>query len=331
MDRWAIPLGIAGSVLVLVYLVAGGPYATQLAIVLATVLPAGLVLYGGAARRRADDVRAQRALIEEAAGRSERADEDLRERVAELVTLNELAAAAGSTLDRDELLDWLARQPLLHVEESLGYCMVHAGLLPGWSIAAALDLAREAQPWLLPPGIAAVAGPCPQEPDELTSELAPALRARAIVGVFTRLRVCTAAGRMNWSFKGPAEHCPPGFSPWFAHPDRQARGLGVIFGHWAALHGQTQVYRQSLKQARDVLDSQFNAENPESRALLARIDELATQPVEVKTPDLGASLEALQAYLQRSQRLADPKAAAAPEADPSQDPEAAPPVEGQGQ
>jgi signal transduction histidine kinase len=105
VDRWAIPLGIVASVLVLAYLVAGGPYATQVAIVLATVLPAGLVLYGSAARRRAGDVRAQQALTEAAYGRSERANVDLQERVAELVTLNELAAAAGSTLDRNELLD----------------------------------------------------------------------------------------------------------------------------------------------------------------------------------------------------------------------------------
>ena len=105
MDRWAILLGVAASVLVLAYLVAGGPYATQVAIVLATVLPAGLVLYGSAARRRSEDVRAQQALTEAAYGRSEQANVDLQERVAELVTLNELAAAAGSTLDRDELLD----------------------------------------------------------------------------------------------------------------------------------------------------------------------------------------------------------------------------------
>ncbi len=155
---------------------------------------------------------------------------------------------AGDTLaailhasDRDELLGWLARQPLLHVDEALGYCMVHAGLLPGWTIAEALERAREAQPWLLPPGIAGVAGPCPVEPEEITEELSPALRARAIIGAFTRLRVCTAGGRMNWSFKGPAEQCPPGFAPWFAHPTRKARSLGILFGHWAALHGQTQV------------------------------------------------------------------------------------------
>jgi signal transduction histidine kinase len=105
VDRWAIPLGIAASVVVLVYLIAGGPYATQVAIVLATHLPAGLVLYGTAARRRAGDVRAQQGLTEDAYRRSERANEELKERIAELMTLNELAGAAGSTLDRDELVD----------------------------------------------------------------------------------------------------------------------------------------------------------------------------------------------------------------------------------
>jgi signal transduction histidine kinase len=105
VDRWAVLLGIAASALVLAYLVSGGPYAGQVAIVLATLLPAGLVLYGGAARRRAEDVRAQQAMAEEAYRRSERANLDLKDRVAELMTLNELAGAAGSTLDRDELLD----------------------------------------------------------------------------------------------------------------------------------------------------------------------------------------------------------------------------------
>jgi signal transduction histidine kinase len=105
VDRWAIPLGITGSVLVLVYLVVRGPAAESVAIVLATLLPAGLVLYGAAARRRASDVRAQQLLAEEAHRRSERANDDLKDRIAELMTLNELAGAAGSTLDRDELLD----------------------------------------------------------------------------------------------------------------------------------------------------------------------------------------------------------------------------------
>ena len=45
--------------------------------------------------------------------------------------------------DRDDLLDWLRRQPLCHVEG--GYCMVHAGLLPQWTVAEARELALEVE------------------------------------------------------------------------------------------------------------------------------------------------------------------------------------------
>ena len=41
--------------------------------------------------------------------------------------------------DRDKLVDWLRTRPMLHAEG--GYAMVHAGLLPGWSVAKALKLA----------------------------------------------------------------------------------------------------------------------------------------------------------------------------------------------
>jgi signal transduction histidine kinase len=105
VDRRAVAFGILGSAAVLVYLVARGPAWDSVAVVLAVLLPAGLVLYGGAARGRSSALRAAKGQTEQAYRRSEEANQDLQERVAELMTLNELAAAAGSTLDRDELLD----------------------------------------------------------------------------------------------------------------------------------------------------------------------------------------------------------------------------------
>src|SRR5260221_161038 len=45
--------------------------------------------------------------------------------------------------DRDELLTWLRGLPLMHADGE--YTMVHAGLLPSWSVRKALDLAREAE------------------------------------------------------------------------------------------------------------------------------------------------------------------------------------------
>jgi signal transduction histidine kinase len=105
LDRRAIALGVVGSAVVLGYLLARGPAWESIAVVLAAILPAGLVLYGGAARGRSGALRTAQQQTEQAYLRSERSNLDLQERLAELMTLNELAAAAGSTLDRDELLD----------------------------------------------------------------------------------------------------------------------------------------------------------------------------------------------------------------------------------
>ena len=86
-------------------MLARGPYWQEIAVILATLVPAGLVLYGGTARRRDRDLRTQQVLTDRAHSRTADANVALQQRVAELVTLNELGVAAGSTLDRDELLD----------------------------------------------------------------------------------------------------------------------------------------------------------------------------------------------------------------------------------
>ncbi|KAF1054539.1 MAG: Protein HemX [Stenotrophomonas maltophilia] len=80
---------------------------------------------------------------------------------------------------------------------------------------------------------------------------------------------------------------------------RLALSLALEQAQWAALNGRSEVYQQSLKQARQILGDFFNADLADSRALGLRIDELAKQPVSVQTPDLSASLNALQAYLAR--------------------------------
>ncbi|HJX29495.1 MAG TPA: symmetrical bis(5'-nucleosyl)-tetraphosphatase, partial [Thermoanaerobaculia bacterium] len=53
--------------------------------------------------------------------------------------LDEILAAP----DRDDLLEWLRRRPVLHRED--GHVMVHAGLFPAWSLDKAERLAREVE------------------------------------------------------------------------------------------------------------------------------------------------------------------------------------------
>nr|WP_298146656.1 uroporphyrinogen-III C-methyltransferase [uncultured Pseudomonas sp.] len=82
---------------------------------------------------------------------------------------------------------------------------------------------------------------------------------------------------------------------------RLALSLALEQAQWAALHGETAVYRQALQQAREVLDAHFEAENPNSRALRVRIDELFDTPIEVQAPDLSQSLNAVEAYIEAKQ------------------------------
>lgn len=142
--------------------------------------------------------------------------------------------------DRAELIGWLRGQPLLHSNLALGYCMVHAGIPPHWDLATATALAREAEKWLATSGCAELVPNDAHELTELTPELTPAQRARVIVSYFTRMRVCTADGRMDLVYKGSAERAPAGYLPWFSHPDRKTRDVRLLFGHWAALQGRAE-------------------------------------------------------------------------------------------
>lgn len=136
--------------------------------------------------------------------------------------------------DREALLGWLRTRPLMHVEN--GFAMVHAGLLPGWSVTQARALAREVE--------GALAGPYHRdllcnmwgsEPAAWRDDLRDYERMRVIVNAMTRMRFCTAAGVMDFKVKGEVANAPKGYLPWFEVPGRRSAEQTVVFGHWSAL------------------------------------------------------------------------------------------------
>ncbi|MHC6227998.1 uroporphyrinogen-III C-methyltransferase [Pseudomonas sp. X10] len=80
---------------------------------------------------------------------------------------------------------------------------------------------------------------------------------------------------------------------------RLALSLTIEQAQWAALNGEAKVYTQALDDARSVLLANFNPDNPQSKAMLDSLNELAEQPVSVVVPDLSESLTAVQAYIER--------------------------------
>lgn len=138
--------------------------------------------------------------------------------------------------DRDELLHWLSRQPLAYREPASDTLLVHAGLLPQWTVAQALELAREAEAVIRSPEAPAFyAQMYGNTPDRWDDGLQGPERLRLIVNALTRLRYCDAAGRMDFRHKGGPGHQPAGLLPWFAAPGRRSAGTPIVFGHWSTL------------------------------------------------------------------------------------------------
>ena len=136
--------------------------------------------------------------------------------------------------DREELLDWLRRQNMMHAEG--GYAMVHAGLLPQWSIARALELARETEDALRGPGYPElIRNLYGNRPARWSEELTGHDRIRVVVNAMTRMRLVAPDGAMEFSHKLGLATMPGGYLPWYDAPDRASRDTPVIFGHWAAL------------------------------------------------------------------------------------------------
>ncbi|UJP05862.1 MAG: symmetrical bis(5'-nucleosyl)-tetraphosphatase [Nitrosomonas sp.] len=136
--------------------------------------------------------------------------------------------------DRDELLHWLRHRKLFHYEAP--YAMVHAGLLPCWTIVQAERLGREVETALrcdeYPMLFAGIYG---NAPDFWQDTLVGQARLRVIVNAMTRMRVCSADGKMNFSYKGDPRTIPHGLLPWFEVPYRASRESIMICGHWSAL------------------------------------------------------------------------------------------------
>jgi bis(5'-nucleosyl)-tetraphosphatase (symmetrical) len=136
--------------------------------------------------------------------------------------------------DREELLHWLRHRKLMHVGE--GYAMVHAGLLPQWSIAKALTLAREAEAVLRSDHHDDFLRPLyGNQPSRWRDDLAGDDRQRVIVNAMTRMRLCTADGEREFRHKLAPVNMPPGFMAWYDVPGRASRDTPVLFGHWASL------------------------------------------------------------------------------------------------
>ena len=139
-----------------------------------------------------------------------------------------------------QIARWLRGQRFFHTDDTLGYAMAHAGILPGWSMRQAQVYSNEL--------MAVLQGEefrnyfrdlYGNVPDRFSENLAGMDRWRILTNVFTRMRLVDADGRLNFKHKGGLAQAPADLIPWYASMTDELRGHRLVFGHWAALDGHT--------------------------------------------------------------------------------------------
>lgn len=150
-------------------------------------------------------------------------------------TLEEILQAP----DRDDLLEWLRRQPLMFVDEKRKLALVHAGIFPGWTLTQAHICAQEVEAELQSAScVDFFRNMYGNTPDNWCDSLDGFDRLRFITNAFTRMRICTREFALDMNYKAGVKDIPKGYQPWFEYykpPD----GWTVYFGHWAALMAET--------------------------------------------------------------------------------------------
>lgn len=140
--------------------------------------------------------------------------------------------------DCDQLLHWLRQQFLCVHDQRRNLVMAHAGLPHIWSVDQAVACAREVE--------AVIRGDDSKEyfsqmygnqPDRWCDTLSGMDRWRVITNYFTRMRFLAEDGTMELTTKESADNAPKGYAPWFQYARQD--DTRIIFGHWAALEGDT--------------------------------------------------------------------------------------------
>ena len=148
--------------------------------------------------------------------------------------LDELLAAD----DIEELMDWLARQPLLQKLPGEEVYMSHAGIPPEWDIETAIEQAEIAHKYLCSKKrnkwLARMYG---NEPASWHKAKTKTERFRYTINALTRMRYCYLDNSLEFDCKKPPQEAPDKIQPWF-NLSQVINNTVWIFGHWAALMGK---------------------------------------------------------------------------------------------
>jgi bis(5'-nucleosyl)-tetraphosphatase (symmetrical) len=144
--------------------------------------------------------------------------------------------------DKIDLIEWLRHQPMLIEIDK--YIIVHAGIPPTWTIQKTRKKASELE-YILQSEICLhifLENMLGDQPNKWSKYLEGPDRWRCIANYLTRMRFCLKSGAMELTHKGDLDSATERLIPWFSHPKCLIpEDITVLFGHWAALNGISQV------------------------------------------------------------------------------------------
>lgn len=141
--------------------------------------------------------------------------------------------------DCQQLISWLRHQPLMHRQGN--WVMSHAGIPHIWSVAQAFDYAGEVGHALKGQEyLSYLAHMYGNQPAGWSENLQGTDRLRVITNYLTRMRFINRHGELELKCKADISAATSDMTPWFSH-NRPAEDADkrFLFGHWAALEGQT--------------------------------------------------------------------------------------------
>lgn len=142
--------------------------------------------------------------------------------------------------DRTPLLQWLQRFSMALYFSEYDTVLTHAGWPPQWNLTELLQHSDELETVLHGPRAHEffhhMYG---NEPNQWHPELSGMPRLRLITNYLTRMRFVDAHGALNLRLKCPPKEAPAPYIPWFTFTPHQRGNTRIVFGHWAALEGQS--------------------------------------------------------------------------------------------
>ncbi|ABZ75488.1 bis(5'nucleosyl)-tetraphosphatase, ApaH [Shewanella halifaxensis HAW-EB4] len=152
--------------------------------------------------------------------------------------------------DINNIIDWLRLQPLYQDWPEKRLIMTHAGVPPNWDLttlrneADLVSQALKSENYLQD----LISEMYTNSVDEFHTGLTALEKQIYCINALTRMRYLKADGRLDFDCKSPLhDRDNDALVPWFIQASKLPDDYTVVFGHWAAIMGQTHLAnRQAL-------------------------------------------------------------------------------------